>query len=612
MKKDDGFKVAVAIGILGVAGACTREVAPEADTPPAVTVEVLERSDPSRERRVSASVEPWKTEGVGFQVGGRVEWVVEAGVEVEGDSAAAGDDGAGPGTPIARLDDTKYRTAVRQAEAQVKVLQAQAVALQVEIDKVLPKRLEEGQADLDLASREARRFESLVRQNAAPEVDLERAQAQLKGAEARVAQVKAGKQAKEAELEALRARIQQAEYDLSEARNDLEDCTLRAPFSGRVADVMVIRGGFVQPGQPVVKLVVMDPVKVTAAVSAETDRQIHYGDEVRLYPPQWMEPFFGTVYFKDTIADPQTRTFLVTIMVRNFQVDAALWNRDHLMRLLRDPHLNVPAFNASLAETFGADEWGRRIRHRTTDDAELNQRIVEALLNDRALQARLRRAWDGLASVEDIWPLQRADAGDVATVPRYVHERALYPAEDGWYTWRVTNLAYGDAQKALLALEKVPVQVGDRRVVLPGGLRFRELRDRGGLDGDDFVASGAGADVQGQSPLVTLIRKRWLLRPGELLPVQLAIPGEGAGIYVPGRAVVDRGGQPAVFVVEDHDGKSVVRRRGVRIRGASGERVRIEGPEVATGSRIVVSGAHYLTDGQVVSPVDVDGTNTEL
>ena len=80
---------------------------------------------------------------------------------------------------------------------------------------------------------------------------------------------------------------------MKQAELNLKKCTLRAPYDGRVAEVHVIPGGYVQPGTPVVTLLLMDPIKVTVAVSAQTDRQLNFGDFVAVYTPAYDRPMQG-------------------------------------------------------------------------------------------------------------------------------------------------------------------------------------------------------------------------------------------------------------------------------------------------------------------------------
>ena len=97
----------------------------------------------------------------------------------------------------------------------------------------------------------------------------------------------------------------------------MPDCKLKSPFTGQIARVHVIPGGYVIPGQPVVTVQMMDPMKIQVAVSPDTDKQVKFNDRVRVYLPDSEEFLEGYVYLKDTYADPATRTYLITLLVRN-------------------------------------------------------------------------------------------------------------------------------------------------------------------------------------------------------------------------------------------------------------------------------------------------------
>ena len=89
-----------------------------------------------------------------------------------------------------------------------------------------------------------------------------------------VEQAEAAIVAKAAEKRSLEANLEQAREQLAQANWELERCQLYAPFTGEVSEVFVEAGGYVQPGQPVAHLVMMDPIQVDVAVSADTLRTL--------------------------------------------------------------------------------------------------------------------------------------------------------------------------------------------------------------------------------------------------------------------------------------------------------------------------------------------------
>ncbi len=92
-------------------------------------------------------------------------------------------------------------------------------------------------------------------------------------------------------------------------------------------------------------------------------------------------------------------------------------------------------------------------------------------------------------------------------------------------------------------------------------------------------------------------RPQWLLRPGDLVPVQLSLSGAPVGFYVPTNAIILADSAPAVVVVEG----GVARERAVSVRGAFEEWRRIEGGGIGEGSQVIVGGVHYVSDRQPVS-----------
>jgi hypothetical protein len=67
----------------------------------------------------------------------------------------------------------------------------------------------------------------------------------------------------------------------------------------------------------------MDPMKVELNVSADRERQLQIGDLRPVVVESWEKPVEGFVYLKDTVADPDTHTFRITIIVRNWHVPVA-------------------------------------------------------------------------------------------------------------------------------------------------------------------------------------------------------------------------------------------------------------------------------------------------
>ncbi|MBF0180619.1 MAG: efflux RND transporter periplasmic adaptor subunit [Magnetococcales bacterium] len=129
------------------------------------------------------------------------------------------------GAPLVRLDPWAYRLAARRAAAELEALRAQR----------------------DDALKQTQRLERLQRANHASEETLER---------------------KQAEVRTLDARIHGAEAALEEARTQTEKCLITAPFAGVVVQRPARLGMTATPGAPLLQLVDVDDLELSARIDA--------------------------------------------------------------------------------------------------------------------------------------------------------------------------------------------------------------------------------------------------------------------------------------------------------------------------------------------------------
>ncbi len=57
------------------------------------------------------------------------------------------------------------------------------------------------------------------------------------------------------------------------------------------------------------------------AVSADLDRKILFNDLLNVHVDGIQEPLQGWVWYKDSVADAATRTFMITLIIRNRQLE---------------------------------------------------------------------------------------------------------------------------------------------------------------------------------------------------------------------------------------------------------------------------------------------------
>ena len=125
----------------------------------------------------------------------------------------------------------------------------------------------------------------------------------------------------QAELE-LKMALQQGEeatLQLNQARARHEQYILRAPTDGIVEIVTVEEGELVETLNPVLQLVVIDPLWIDAAVPTDQTLDLKIGDvvQVRIDLPDHNEPVVGKIIHMAEVADAASNTRLVRVEVPN-------------------------------------------------------------------------------------------------------------------------------------------------------------------------------------------------------------------------------------------------------------------------------------------------------
>ena len=458
-------------------------------------VKVLELAviDPVKPLQLTGSVMSWKEQDISFEVSGRVEWIVEMGTNLEGRWEEDGKVHI-PGDVLARIDERHYKIRLKATLADNERAQAEYVRKKQAWDK-----------------------------KAISEVDFIRATADRDSSE---------------------AQFEQADYDL-------ERCILYAPFPGEVSEVYIEAGGYVKMGQAVVHLVMMDPIKVDISVSAKTAERLKLRDTVHLFLPGEDQSVIGRVYEKSTVADPETRTFRVSIITRN---------RQDLGNILPgDPLLEYPR-------------------------------------------------------IKDYIHLQKMRVDDNDS-PFFVEEnRSLRKDGDKYYVWADPDHKSGtdiDPEKPLITLRKYTVTPGKKRMNLQGLYLMRAHEDIGKLAPGTLIAMDVPADFKdGEQILVA--RRQWRMRPGQLVKVLLGETVPEPGLYLPMNSIKpvnDKTGE--IFVAVNGKAKKIK----VKILSNVGELYRIEALDpgdanlVTTGSQVITEHIHFLQHDESIRIIKIAEMN---
>ncbi|QDT08194.1 efflux RND transporter periplasmic adaptor subunit [Planctomycetes bacterium K23_9] len=542
--------------LLAIVVGCDQTIQEQTSKAPRpVTTIVLSKGVPDSSNVVSGSVKAWKTEDLGFEVGGRLEWVLEPGENIDGRIYSPDGKLLQKGTPLARIDAARYEIAVESASANLDVAKLSKESIEIQLSDSLPAELESARADLKLADIEFDRMEKLNRQNAASRSEYDKTKNDVQNREAAIKAILASQKQAKSQLRSAEAEIKRAQQALNDAKRDLENTTLYGSYRGQISQVMVVPGSVVSAGSAVLTLQMTTPIKAEIELSAEQSRRLR---RQRNLPTQFTLPDGqqrnenAFVYSIDPSADPTTRTFTMTLLFLNEQ------------------------FRDSLSEA----------------DDEAN-----------------------IALTQDIWPIKLNRLMGAPDELMVVEEKSILRDAQGAYIYAIANAKLKETMPRILKVKKVRITENDFRVPFLGNWIFRAVTfdDPSSIDeltlytGELETGDKDPSEWEGDGVMVDS-GSQWMLRPGDLVKVDLSDADVGQGFYVPMEAIYQESGRTFVFVAQD----DLARKLNVTLKSPdnldTASMVAIDAPELEEGMRLIVGGVHYLTDGEKINVVATESS----
>jgi RND family efflux transporter MFP subunit len=269
--------------------------------PLAIAIAAVESRPIDRYLRVTGSLTADEQAEVGAESAGRViETPVERGARVS------------QGTILVRISAAETSAQLQEAEANAAQIEARlGLADGQPFD---PKRVPDvmnAQASLDWAEAEFGRIGMLLEQKVVSrsEYDQRRTQVEAARQQYQMAHNVAGQSYRS--LEAARARV-------ALARKALADTSIRAPFSGLVAERLVSIGDYVTRGARVATVVRVDPMRVELTVPEQAVSLVSVGQAVRIavdaYPG---ETFTARIRYVSPSLRPDQRALTVEAIAQN-------------------------------------------------------------------------------------------------------------------------------------------------------------------------------------------------------------------------------------------------------------------------------------------------------
>ncbi len=122
----------------------------------------------------------------------------------------------------------------------------------------------------------------------------------------------------ETQLAAAKAALEAATAALASAEVEVRNTVIRAPFDGVVVDRAAEIGDFIDKGDPIARILDLDPVLAVAQIGERDRDKVSVGGPARVTFIGGAEAV-GTIRFIAAEADPTTRTFRIEVELSNPQ-----------------------------------------------------------------------------------------------------------------------------------------------------------------------------------------------------------------------------------------------------------------------------------------------------
>jgi multidrug efflux pump subunit AcrA (membrane-fusion protein) len=230
---------------------------------------------------------------------------------------ASDGDAVNVGEILCRVDDTFHRLTVQQAEASLRIAQANRDQAQAAVEAVAA-RLEEVQVHRRNCQIEFDRIDRLHKDQHAPQIEFDRADTALQQAMAAVREAEAALRRATQQRASASAAVALGEAELARAAETLERCSIRSPLAGRVDRMLIEVGEYVVPGQPVADVIRLDRMKMFVEVSSRQLALLGEDVTAEVAPDAFAETVYAaTLHHAAPRADPVSRKFRLELHVEN-------------------------------------------------------------------------------------------------------------------------------------------------------------------------------------------------------------------------------------------------------------------------------------------------------
>ena len=354
------FVVALLAIVAAAATACSSKTSAEeahaanVPEPPAIAAVSVESRGIDRFIKVTGSLTADEQAEVSAETGGRViATPVERGTRVS------------EGTVLVRVSPAEASAQLQEAESNAEQIEARlGLEPRDTFDRKVVPDVMNARASLEWAEAEFGRIRSLLDQKVVSQSEFDQRRTQVEAARQQYLVAQNTAEQSYRSLQAARARV-------SVSRKALSDTTVRAPFSGIVAERLVSVGDYVTRGTRVVTVVRIDPMRVELTVPEQAVSLVHAGQPVRLTVDAYPDDVFdATIRFVSPSLRADQRALTVEAIAPN--ADGRLKPGLFATASIQQPH-SAPAL---LVPVTSVETVSGTSRVYVIKDAKVEERVV--------------------------------------------------------------------------------------------------------------------------------------------------------------------------------------------------------------------------------------------
>lgn len=205
-----------------------------------------------------------------------------------------------------KKEDILVEVDERQVSAQLKKAEAGLAESRRALSSAESSR-DSAKAGASLAKTTYDRYVTLIKEESVSKQEFDEVEAKYRQAEASLSQA-------EAMVEAARNRVDQASADLEDSQVRKKDATIRAPYDGKITEKLVEVGDLASPGTPFLTIEQEGAFCVTLVVPEEHIRSVSLGQKVQVTIPSLQDKSVeGIVGRMDPAADQKSRSFQIKV-----------------------------------------------------------------------------------------------------------------------------------------------------------------------------------------------------------------------------------------------------------------------------------------------------------